>query len=183
MIGLLIGRALQAIPTLLLVSLVAFGLIAATPVGIILPTLVLAVRPLGRQLRLIRATTLDALALDHLTVARAKGLARGTILARHVLPNAILPLITVIGLDLTALVSSAVIVESVFAWPGVGRLAADAALAGDVPVLMAFVLLIGAVVVSTSLIVDVLCRVVDPRQRPGPRTSARARSAPSETSR
>jgi ABC-type dipeptide/oligopeptide/nickel transport system permease component len=142
-----------------------------TPLGIILPTLVLAVRPLGRQLRLMRATTLDALAMDHPTIARAKGLAQGTILARHVLPNAILPLLTVVGLDLPALVSSAVVVESVFAWPGVGRLAADAALAGDAPILMAFVLLVGVLVVSTSLVVDVLCGIVDPRLRPGPSTS------------
>jgi peptide/nickel transport system permease protein len=138
-----------------------------TPLGIILPTLVLAVRPLGRQLRLMRATTLDALAMDHLTVARAKGLARGSILVRHVMPNAILPMITIVGLDLPALVSSAVVVETVFAWPGVGRLAADAALAGDLPILMAFVLLVGVLVVSTSLVVDVLCGIVDPRPRTG----------------
>jgi ABC-type dipeptide/oligopeptide/nickel transport system permease component len=137
-----------------------------TALGIILPTLVLAVRPLGRQLRLMRATTLDALAMDHLTVARAKGLTQGAILVRHVLPNAILPLITVVGLDVPALVSSAVVVETVFSWPGVGRLAADAALAGDVPILMAFVLLIGLLVITTSLIVDVICGIVDPRLRP-----------------
>lgn len=138
-----------------------------TPLGLILPTLVLAVRPLGRQLRLMRATTLDALAMDHLTVARAKGLGRGAIVRRHVLPNAILPLVTVVGLDLPALVSSAVVVELVFAWPGIGRLAADAALAGDAPVLMAFVLLVGLLVVMSSFVVDVLSGMIDPRQRLG----------------
>jgi ABC-type dipeptide/oligopeptide/nickel transport system permease component len=138
-----------------------------TPLGIILPTLVLAVRPLGRQLRLMRATTLDALAMDYLTVAKAKGLGRGTLVRRHVLPNAVLPMVTVVGLDLPALVSSAVVVEFVFAWPGIGRLAADAALAGDAPVLMAFVLLVGVLVVASSFAVDVVSGAIDPRQRLG----------------
>ena len=142
-----------------------------TPLGIILPVLVLAVRPMGRQLRLMRATTLDALAMDHLTVARAKGLARGAIIRRHVVPNAIVPLVTIVGLDLPALVSSAVIVEFVFAWPGIGRLAADAALAGDAPVLMAFVLLVGVLVVASSFAVDVLSGTIDPRQRLGARAA------------
>lgn len=83
------------------------------------------------------------------------------------LPNALLPFITVAGLDLPALLSSAIIIESVFAWPGLGRMAAEAALSGDVPVLMAFVLLVGTVVVVTNLAVDVLVGVVDPRQRAG----------------
>ena len=143
-----------------------------TPLGMILPVLVLAVRPLGRQVRLLRATTLDTLSMDHLTVARAKGLSRGTILYRHVLPNAILPLVTVVGLDLPALVSSAVIVEFVFAWPGIGRLAADAALAGDAPVLMAFVLLVGVLVVVSSFLVDAASGMIDPRQRTGTRVAA-----------
>ncbi len=145
---------------------------SVTPLGIILPVLVLATRPLSRQLRLMRATTLDALAMDYLAAARAKGLARVAILGRHVLPNAVLPLITVVGLDLPALIAGAVIVESVFAWPGVGRLAADAALAGDAPVLMAFVLLVGVLVVTTNVFVDLLSAVVDPRQRPGTRMAA-----------
>jgi ABC-type dipeptide/oligopeptide/nickel transport system permease component len=136
-----------------------------TPAGIVLPIVVLAVRPLSRQLRLMRATTLDALAADHLAVARAKGLPEVTILRRHLLPNALLPPVTLIGLDLPALVSGAVIVESVFAWPGIGRMAADAALAGDVPVLMAFVLLVGGLVIVSSLLVDLLYALLDPRQR------------------
>jgi peptide/nickel transport system permease protein len=88
-----------------------------------------------------------------------------TILRRHLLPNALLPPVTLIGLDLPALVSGAVIVESVFAWPGIGRMAADAALAGDVPVLMAFVLLVGGLVIVSSLLVDLLYALLDPRQR------------------
>jgi peptide/nickel transport system permease protein len=143
-----------------------------TPLGIILPTLVLAVRPLGRQVRLMRATTLDALAMDHLVVARAKGLAGSTILTRHVLSNAVLPLITIVGLDLPALLSNAVVVEFVFSWPGIGRLAGEAALAGDLPVLMAFVLLVGVVVVVTSFVVDVVYAAIDPRQRTSSTVSA-----------
>jgi peptide/nickel transport system permease protein len=134
-----------------------------TPGGIILPALVLGLRPLGRLLRLVRATTLDALALDYVTTARAKGLAGSTILLRHVLPNAIAPVLTLVGLDAAALLANGAVIEWVFAWPGIGRLGVDAALAGDAPVLMAFVLLVGWVVVLLNLSVDIAVAAVDPR--------------------
>jgi peptide/nickel transport system permease protein len=134
-----------------------------TPGGIILPALVLGLRPLGRLLRLVRATTLDALALDYVTTARAKGLAGSTILLRHVLPNGIAPVLTLVGLDAAALLANGAVIEWVFAWPGIGRLGVDAALAGDAPVLMAFVLLVGWVVVLLNLSVDIAVAAVDPR--------------------
>jgi peptide/nickel transport system permease protein len=134
-----------------------------TPGGIILPALVLGLRPLGRLLRLVRATTLDALALDYVTTARAKGLAGSTILLRHVLPNAIAPVLTLVGLDAAALLANGAVIEWVFAWPGIGRLGVDAALAGDAPVVMAFVLLVGWVVVLLNLSVDIAVAAVDPR--------------------
>jgi peptide/nickel transport system permease protein len=138
-----------------------------TPAGIVLPTLVLAARPMGRLTRLMRATTMDALTLDCMTVAHAKGLPAHVVLRRHVLPNALLPVITVVALDAATLLANSVVVEWVFAWPGVGRLGADAALTGDAPVLMAFVLLVGAVVVALNGAADLLHGLVDPRQRPG----------------
>jgi peptide/nickel transport system permease protein len=122
---------------------------------------------MGRLTRLMRATTLDALTLDCMTVAHAKGLPAHVVLRRHVLPNALLPVITVVALDAAALLANSVVVEWVFAWPGVGRLGADAALTGDAPVLMAFVLLVGAVVVALNGAADLLHGLVDPRQRPG----------------
>jgi peptide/nickel transport system permease protein len=82
-----------------------------TPGGIILPALVLGLRPLGRLLRLVRATTLDALALDYVTTARAKGLAGSTILLRHVLPNGIAPVLTLVGLDAAALLANGAVIE------------------------------------------------------------------------
>jgi peptide/nickel transport system permease protein len=138
-----------------------------TPQGLILPTLVLAARPMGRLARLTRATMLEALAMECLTVCTAKGLSFQARVWRHALPNALLPVVTVIALDFTALIANAVVVEWVFAWPGIGRLGADAALAGDIPVMMAFVMLVGVIVVTVNVLADIACGIIDPRQRPG----------------
>jgi len=139
-----------------------------TPAGIVLPAVVLGLRPLGRLLRLVRATTLEVIAQEYVTTARAKGIFGSALLGGHVLPNAIGPVLAVIGLDAAALLANAAVIEWVFAWPGIGRLGVDAALAGDVPVLMAFVLLVGSVVVVLNLMVDVASGWVDPRLRTMP---------------
>lgn len=136
-----------------------------TPQGIILPMLILAVRPLGHITRLMRATTLDVFNRHFVAVARAKGLSDLTILRRHVVPNALLPIVTVIGLDFVNLLANAAVIEWVFGWPGIGRLGVDAALAGDLPVVMGFVLVVGWIVVFVNLIVDVSYRLLDPKQR------------------
>jgi nickel transport system permease protein len=136
-----------------------------TPSGFVLPSLVLALPVAGRILRLMRATTLDALGKDWMVVAKAKGLGDFTIIRRHLLRNALLPVLTVIGLDFAALVSGSAVIEWVFSWPGVGRLSVDAALAGDTPVLMTFILLVGVLVVVANLAIDILYAVVDPRLR------------------
>ena len=136
-----------------------------TPGGIVLPAIVLAVRPIGRLLRLLRSTALDVLTREFVSVARAKGLGEMVVLTRHVLPNALLPALAAIGLDFTALFANAAVIEWVFAWPGIGRLGVDAALAADVPVLMAFVLVVGWMVVLVNLLVDIASDLVDPRQR------------------
>jgi ABC-type dipeptide/oligopeptide/nickel transport system permease component len=136
-----------------------------TPTGIVLPALVLGVRPLARLLRLVRATTLEGLGQEYVTTARAKGVSPPRVLVRHVLPNTLGPVLTVIGLDGAALLANAAVVEWIFAWPGLGRLGVDAALAGDVPVLMAFVLIVGWVVVAINLLVDVAVAALDPRER------------------
>jgi ABC-type dipeptide/oligopeptide/nickel transport system permease component len=136
-----------------------------TPTGILLPAAVLALRPLGRILRLTRAGALDVQSLDFVRTARAKGLSERVIQRRHVLPQVLASLLSVIGLDLTALFANAAVVEWVFAWPGIGRLGADAALAGDIPVLQAFVLIVGWLVVLVNLAADVSSALVDPRMR------------------
>jgi peptide/nickel transport system permease protein len=138
---------------------------AATPTAIILPATVLALRPLGRIIRLIRAGALDVLNLDFVRTARSKGIGEAAVFRRHLLPNVLPTVLTVVGLDLTALFANAAVVEWVFAWPGIGRLGADAALAGDVPVLQGFVLVVGWVVVVVNLAADVSSKLVDPRLR------------------
>jgi ABC-type dipeptide/oligopeptide/nickel transport system permease component len=126
---------------------------------------VLALRPLGRIIRLIRAGALDVLNLDFVRTARSKGIGEAAVFRRHLLPNVLPTVLTVVGLDLTALFANAAVVEWVFAWPGIGRLGADAALAGDVPVLQGFVLVVGWVVVVVNLAADVSSKLVDPRLR------------------
>jgi peptide/nickel transport system permease protein len=113
----------------------------------------------------MRATMLDALSHDYVRTARSKGLAEVTILRRHVFPNAVTPVLTVIGLDFAALFGEAAVIEWVFAWPGIGRLGVEAALASDVPVVMGFLLTVSVVFVATNLIVDLANGLIDPMQR------------------
>jgi peptide/nickel transport system permease protein len=138
-----------------------------TPRGIILPAAVLSLRTAGLLTRLVRATALDVLGLQHVLVARAKGQSRLGVITRHVVPNALPPVLTVVGLDFTALIGNTAVVEWVFAWPGLGRLGVEGALAGDVPVVMGFVLVAALAVVGANLLVDIAYLVLDPRQRPG----------------
>ncbi len=136
-----------------------------TPQGIILPAAVLALQPLGRLARLVRAVALDVLGAEYIRVAHAKGLRTAAIVVRHALPNALLPVTTVIGLDIIGMVAETAVIEWVFAWPGIGRLSVEAALAGDLPVLMAVIALTGGVVVLVNLTVDLAALALDPRQR------------------
>jgi peptide/nickel transport system permease protein len=136
-----------------------------TPTGIVLPAAVLALRPLSRILRLVRAGALDVRSHEFVRTARAKGLSETMVQRGHILPNVAPIILTVVGLDLTALFANAAVVEWVFAWPGIGRLGADAALAGDIPVLQAFVLIVGWLVVVVNLAADLASTLFDPRLR------------------
>jgi len=136
-----------------------------TPRGIVLPVLVLTARSVGLLARLMRATMLDALNQGYVQTALSKGLPASTVVRRHVVPNAVTPVLAVIGLDFAALFGEAAVIEWVFAWPGIGRMGVDAALAGDVPVVMGFVLIVSAVFILANLVVDVASGLVDPRQR------------------
>lgn len=132
---------------------------------LVLPALVLGVGSGAYYARLLHTNLQDVLALDYIRAARARGVGPMKLLAVHALRNAALPLLTIVGLDFAALMNGVVLTETVFHWPGLGRLAFDAVLALDVPVIMGTVLLSAALVVATNLIVDLLYRLVDPRIR------------------
>ncbi|MGH2551783.1 MAG: ABC transporter permease [Thermomicrobiales bacterium] len=138
-----------------------------TPRGIILPALVLSLLPLSRLTRMVRATAIEEHRRDFVTVARSKGLASSTIWRRHIAPNAIAPLISVIGLDLANLFAGAAVIESVFSWPGIGRLSVDAAATSDLPILMALILIVGITTVALNLAADIAAALIDPRLRGG----------------
>jgi peptide/nickel transport system permease protein len=134
---------------------------------LVLPALVLGVGTGAYYARLLHSNLQAVLALDYIRAGRARGVGPIRLLAVHALRNAALPLLTVIGLDFAALMNGVVLTETVFHWPGLGRLAFDAVLALDVPVIMGTVLLSAALVVLTNLAVDLLYRLVDPRIRLG----------------
>ncbi|MGH2613736.1 MAG: ABC transporter permease [Thermomicrobiales bacterium] len=131
----------------------------------VLPALTLAVVITARYVRYIRAAILEQVQVDYVRTARSKGLPEHTVLLRHVFKNALLPLITLIALDVPSLLSGAIVIESIFAWPGMGRLFWSAAERTDIPVLMATMLLVAVLTVIANLVADALYAVVDPRIR------------------
>ena len=133
--------------------------------NLILPAVALALLYIALIARITRATMLDVLSQDYVRTARAKGVGRGGILFAHALKNAAVPIITVIGFGFAALISGAVVTESVFAIPGVGRLVTDAILRRDYPIIQGVVLLFSALYVLINLGVDLLYTVFDPRIR------------------
>lgn len=141
----------------------AFG--SLTPKGIVMPAIVLAIQNVALLTRLTRAAMLDVLSLEFVTVARAKGLREWTVARRHVLPNVLVPVLTVLGLEVAGLMTGAVVVEYVFAWPGIGKMVVDATLLRDVPVVTGFAVAAGLVFVLANLTVDVAVAAVDPRAR------------------
>ena len=132
---------------------------------LILPAVALAAAPLAQNVRLIRAGMLEVLQQDYVRTARAKGAPERRVLYRHALKNAALPFVTVTGLSLGFMLSGAIIIETVFSWPGLGRLLVQAAAARDFPVIQAGVFLFGVIFVLVNLAVDLLYAVVDPRVR------------------
>jgi peptide/nickel transport system permease protein len=134
---------------------------------LVLPASVLAVREAAALLRFTRAAVRDAIAADYVRTARAKGLTELVVVIRHALRNALLPVITLLGLFTPRLLSGSVVVETVFAWPGLGRLAIEASLRRDYSVLMGEIMLVGAFVVIGSLLADIGYAAADPRIRYG----------------
>ena len=132
---------------------------------LILPAVTLALPTLGRMTRLVRGGILEVLQSDYIRTARAKGLSERQVLLGHAARNALLPLVTQAGLELGDLVGSAFIIETVFAWPGLGRMAVNAVQQRDFLVVQGCVLIIAAGFVLINLAVDLLYAVIDPRVR------------------
>lgn len=133
--------------------------------NLVLPALTLGLVSAAVLARLTRSSMLDVLGQDYMRTARAKGLAEPLVLGRHALKNSLIPILTMLGLQIAYLLGGAVVVENVFAWNGVGRLAVQAILQRDFPLIQGFVLLFAVIVIGVSLVVDVLYAVVDPRIR------------------
>ncbi len=130
---------------------------------LVLPTVTLASFTMGRIARLVRTSMLDVLSSDSLRTARAKGLAETTVILKHGLRNAAIPIVTLIGLDASALLGGSVITETIFAWPGLGRLVVQAIGQRDFPLVQAATLCIAVIVVLVNLIVAMSYSLLDPR--------------------
>jgi peptide/nickel transport system permease protein len=146
--------------------------VGATSLGdhlahLILPAVVLSFRYIAGWSRYLRSSMIGALRTDYIRTARAKGLPERAVVGRHALRNALIPVISIMALDLAGLFSGAVITETVFAWPGIGRLFVQAMFARDYPLLMGILLLGSAMVVVFNLIADLVYGVLDPRVRYG----------------
>ena len=154
---------------ILLFAVVLHGLLPAYGSGtlkhLILPAITLAAAPLAQNVRLIRAGMLEVLQQEYVRTARAKGLGERAIVYRHALKNAAIPVITVTGISLGFMLSGAIIVETVFSWPGMGRLIVQAVPGRDFPVIQAGVFVFAVIFVLLNLLVDVLYTIVDPRVR------------------
>jgi peptide/nickel transport system permease protein len=132
---------------------------------LLLPSVTLAVIYVALIARITRASVLEVLEADHVRTARAKGLGELTVLIRHVLRNAAVPIVTVIGLGVALLIGGVVVTESVYAIPGLGRLTVDAVLARDYPTVQAVILVFSVVYVVINLLVDLTYTFLDPRIR------------------
>jgi peptide/nickel transport system permease protein len=132
---------------------------------LVMPTIALAANSMAIQARMTRACMLDVLRADYIRTARSKGVSERTVIYRHGLRNALIPIITVIGLQFGTLMGGAVLTETVFAWPGIGRLLVDAIGYRDYPVIQGTVLVITLGFVLVNLLVDVLYAYLDPRIR------------------
>jgi len=130
---------------------------------LVMPTLTLSLFYLALYTRLMRASMLEQSSMDYVTTARAKGLNERRIIFVHILRNALLPVVTMAGVQVGALIGGSVIVESVFAWPGLGMLAFEALFARDLNLLLGIFLLSALLVVAINLVVDLIYSFLDPR--------------------
>ena len=131
----------------------------------VLPAATLGLFTLAAVTRLVRASMLDALGSDYVRLARIKGISETAVVFRHALSNSLIPVVTFMGAFFATMITGAVVVETVFAWPGVGRLAYEAILSRDFPVIQTVVLVITAIFIAANFVVDLLYLAIDPRMR------------------
>lgn len=149
-------------------SLFGVELSLLNPAGwlnLVMPALTLAIYKVSLVIRLAYSGTREALMQDYVRFARAKGLSQNRILGVHVLKNILIPIVTVLGLELGSMIAFAVVTESVFAWPGIGKLLIDSIARLDRPVIVAYLMIVVALFAVINLIVDILYSVLDPRVR------------------
>ena len=127
-----------------------------------MPMIVLAVFVAGSNIRYIRSAVLEILEMDYLRTAKAKGIGRFRVINKHALRNALLPIVTVIGMEIPTLLGGSVIVEQVFSWPGLGLITMNAIVARDYPIIMGVCLMSAVVVLASNLITDIIYALVDP---------------------
>jgi peptide/nickel transport system permease protein len=130
---------------------------------LVLPSLTMGILGAGWYARMMRSSMIDVLRQDYVRTARAKGLARRAILLRHALPNAILPIVAMIGIDIGILMGGIVVVESVFGWPGIGQLAWQAIQRVDIPIIMGVTMVSAFAIVLGNLLADIVAPFIDPR--------------------
>lgn len=132
---------------------------------LVLPSLTLGILGSGWYARMMRSSMIDVLSQDFIRTARAKGLARSRVILHHALPNAILPIIAMIGIDIGVFMGGIVVVESVFGWPGIGQLAWQAIQRVDIPIIMGVTLVSACAIVLGNLLADIVAPFIDPRIR------------------
>jgi peptide/nickel transport system permease protein len=131
----------------------------------LLPALNLALLKLALIIRLTRAQTREQSLLDYIKFARAKGLKTSRVIGVHLLKNILIPLVTVIGLELGSVIAYAIVTETIFAWPGMGKLVIDSIFQLDRPIVVAYLLVVVCMYIIINLVVDILYSLLDPRVR------------------
>lgn len=134
---------------------------------LVLPVMSLVIISTAGYSRFLRSSVLEVLGMDYVRTAHAKGLSKRTVLFKHALRNAILPFVTIVGLDIPFLLGGALVTESIFAWPGMGRLFWEYAQRGDYPVVLGVLLVVSTAVVFFTIVVDMAYTVIDPRIKLG----------------
>jgi len=133
--------------------------------NLVLPSVTLGILGSGWYSRMMRSSMIDVLRADYIRTARAKGLGRARVVLRHALPNAILPIVAMIGIDIGIFMGGIVVVESVFGWPGIGQLAWQAIQRVDIPIIMGVTLVSATAIVLGNLLADIITPLIDPRIR------------------
>jgi peptide/nickel transport system permease protein len=140
---------------------------AGTPLHLIMPAFALGWYFAASHMRLTRSSMLEVLGSEYIKLAKLKGLPQRLVIAKHAFKNALIPVLTLAGINLVIMVNVAVVVETVFAWPGIGRLLYEGVTFRDFPIVQGVVILGGAMIVVVNLLVDILYAVIDPRIRLG----------------